>query len=256
MAGVRYSAGLAKEYEELYRTCVADPRHFEQIDKRVDEILANKERYESVGKELGIPWYVIGVIHSLESDLDFSRHLHNGDPLTARTVHVPAGRPPYGNPPFTWEQSAIDALKLQGLHKVKDWSLPRTLYELERYNGWGYRLYHPHVLSPYLWGCSNHYKSGKYLADGRWSDTAKSKQCGAAVLLHRLEERGEIAFYPEPGPIFYYSNGPVPETEKLQRFLNQFPGIALRVDGWPGKRTSAAVKKVFGFYLLNDPRNK
>jgi hypothetical protein len=38
-------------------------------------------------------------------------------------------------------------------------------------------------------------------------------------------------------------------------FLNQFDGIALRVDGWPGKKTSAAVKELFGYYLQKDPRN-
>ncbi len=256
MANVRYSSGLASEYENLYKTLVADPEHFQDIDAIVDKILDNRSRYQDVGQGLGIPWYFIGVIHSMESGLDFSTHLHNGDPLTARTVHVPAGRPVKGSPPFTWEESAIDALKLRGLNKVKDWSLPHLLYELEGYNGWGYRLYHPHVLSPYLWSWSNHYKSGKYLADGRWSDTAKSKQCGAAVLLHRLEERGEIVFDRVSGPIFYYSDHPVPGAEKLQRFLNKFPGIALRVDGWPGKRTSDAVKRVFGFYLVNDPRSK
>ncbi len=48
--------------------------------------------------------------------------------------------------------------------------LPGTLYKIEGYNGWGYRMKHPQVYSPYLWGFSNHYQKGKYIADGTWSD--------------------------------------------------------------------------------------
>ena len=65
-------------------------------------------------------------------------HLHNGDPLQARTVHVPSGRPVVGSPPFTWRQSALDALTLKGFHEVGDWSVPHMLYLLEKYNGTAY----------------------------------------------------------------------------------------------------------------------
>ena len=99
---------------------------------------------------VGTPWYVVGVIHALESSLNFGRHLHNGDPLTARTVQVPAGRPKTGQPPFTWEASASDALRYQGFDKWKDWSIPGTLFKLEGYNGFGYRDHHADVPSPYL----------------------------------------------------------------------------------------------------------
>ncbi len=255
MAKISFTEGLAREYERLYRTCVADASRFDAIDTLVDRLLEQRRRYEEVARSLEIPWYFVAAIHNMESDQDFTRHLHNGDPLTDRTKHVPAGRPRTGRPPFSWEESAEDALRMRRLDRVGEWSLARLLYELEGYNGWGYRLYHPHVLSPYLWSWSNHYTSGKYIADGRWSDTAKSRQCGAAVLLHRMEERGEIRLGRIEKPIFVYSDGPLPEADRLQRFLNGFEGIALRVDGWPGERTSDAVKKLFGFHLLGDPRD-
>ena len=54
---------------------------------------------------------------------------------------------------------------------------------------------------------------------------------------------------------FFYSTKLEPEADKLQRFLNQFNGITLRVDSWPGKGTSNAVYKLFGYYLKGDPRN-
>ena len=257
MAKVNFSSALAAEYQRLYKECEIRPGRFEDTDRVVTEILENQTRYESVADALQLPWYLVAAIHSMESRLDFSRHLHNGDPLHFRTIHIPTGRPKKGEPPFSWEESAIDALKLRKLGRVKAWSLPRVLYELEGYNGWGYRLYHPHVLTPYLWSGSNHYISGKYVADGRWSDTARSRQIGAALIIRRLEERGEIIVeeaYSQP--IFIYSTEYEPYATQLQEFLNGFAGIALRVDSWPGDKTSDAVKTLFGFYLEGDPRDE
>jgi lysozyme family protein len=46
----------------------------------------------------------------------------------------------------------------------------------------------------------------------------------------------------------------VAQAEDLQRWLNTFPGIFVKVDGVPGNRTSDAYKKVTGSYLPGDPR--
>ncbi|MDN3520185.1 hypothetical protein [Halomonas ramblicola] len=105
-----------------------------------------RARYEAVTDRQGVPWAFVAVVHQMESSGDFSRHLYNGDPLTARTVQVPKGRPKRGSPPFTWEESAADAMALKRLSGSTDWSVAGMLYQLERYNGWGYRLHHPHVL--------------------------------------------------------------------------------------------------------------
>ena len=124
----------------------------------------------------------------LESGGNFATHLHNGDPLTARTVHVPRGRPKAGYPPFRWEESAADALAFDGLGTRKNWSLPGTLFALERFNGFGYRSRKIH--SPYLWSVSNQYRKGQFVGDNLFSPTAVSQQCGAAVLLKRMVARG------------------------------------------------------------------
>ncbi len=273
MAKIFYSRSLANEYERLFNTCEILPEHFQQVDRIVKKISDSRKRYERIEDELGIPWYFVAAIHSLECSLDFSRHLHNGDPLTKKTIHVPKNRPKSGNPPFTWEESAIDALRMKRLHMVNDWSLPHLLYKMEGYNGWGYRLYHPYCLSPYLWSFTNHYTSGKYVSDGRWSDTARSRQCGGAAIIKRMEEMEIITLkrscetntfetpwtadiVPRKSPLFSYSLKTEKNVKKLQRFLNEFPGISLRVDGIPGPRTSLAVKKLFGFYLKDDPRDE
>jgi lysozyme family protein len=258
MAKVNLTQALADEYRELFRTMEIEPDRFDVVDGIVDKILANRAQYEAAASEVGAPWYFVAAIHNMESSLRMDRHLHNGDPLSRRTTHVPAGRPAQGEPPFTWEESAADALRLRNIDNVAEWNLERTLYELEGYNGWGYRLYHSHVKSPYLWSFSSQYTSGKYVADGRWSDTAVSRQCGAAAIIKRLEQRGEIASFDGRIPArvipLRYAKRVIGRADDLQRFLNSFPGIALRVDGWPGSSTSDAVKQVFGFYLAGDPR--
>ncbi len=260
MAKVNLTEALAQEYLELYGNCEVRQERMSDVDRIVDAVLSNKPRYEEVSATIQAPWYFVAAIHNMEASGRFDRHLHNGDPLTARTLHVPAGRPLTGSPPFTWEVSAVDALEMRKINTLGDWSLSRLLYELEGYNGWGYRLFHPHVKTPYLWSFSNHYQSGKYIADGTWSDTAVSKQCGAAVILRRLQERGEIG--PLTGkaptePVLRYSPSIVVQrADDLQRFLNTFPGISLRVDGKLGDRTSDAFKSIFGHHLDGDPRTK
>ncbi len=258
---------LMDEYQALFDSCVIDVRRQDEIGKLVDRLVASHSRYEQVGRAMGVPWYFVAIVHDLEASQRFDRHLHNGDPLTARTVHEPAGWPKTGEPPFTWEQSAADALAMKQLDRWSDWSLAGTLYRMEGYNGWGYRLYHPHVKSPYLWAASSHYSSGKYVSDGTWSDSAASKQCGGAVLLRRMAERGiiDLTQHSVPPsvqralkreePILRWSRrGPVPYARELQEFLNNLPEIYVKPDGWPGDKTSEAFRKVSGYYLQGDPR--
>lgn len=262
MAQVKFTQELRIEYQTLFNTCRIRDDRIDDVDAIVADLEQNRSRYLEVGQPLGIPWYAIAVIHNMESSRNFERHLHNGDPLNARTKHVPANRPPEGTPPFTWEESARDALRYQHLDDWDDWSLPGLLYKLEEYNGWGYRLYHGHVLSPYLWSFSYHYRSGKYTADGRWSESAISRQAGAAVLLRRLAEKDsfvqsdpEAAATLKAAPALHYSTSAKSvHAERLQIFLNAFPGISLRADGYPGQRTSDAFLTVFGMYLPGDPR--
>lgn len=81
--------------------------------------------------------------------------------------------------------SAIDALLLKGLDKINDWEPGRLLYELERYNGFGYRA--QGIPSPYVWAGSNQSdERGKYVADHVFSQTAVEKQLGCAVLVAGL----------------------------------------------------------------------
>ncbi len=191
---------LRAEYARLFATAEVMPLRRPEIEHVVERVASGRERYAAVGDPLRIPWYFVGLLHSMEADSDFTRHLHNGDPLEHKTVHAPSGRPvnwpPLGWDHKWWEMSARDALIYDRFHRWHDWSPAGTLYSLELYNGLGYRKHQ--IPSPYLWAGSQHYTAGKYIADGVFSRTAVSRQIGAGVVLRRLVDRGIVEPDPEP----------------------------------------------------------
>ncbi|MBV7529052.1 hypothetical protein [Chitinophaga sp. sic0106] len=175
--------------KELLYSCNITPVVSLAVDAVIQKIIKNKGQYSAVEAVTGVPWWWIGIIHLLECGGRFDLHLHNGDPLTNKTVRAPKGRPVVGAPPFTWVDSAIDAMQLQSLDKESlrggtHWSLDYALEKMERYNGLGYRM--RGVPSPYLWAGSQHYKAGKFTTDGRYDPKAISKQLGGAVVLSRM----------------------------------------------------------------------
>ncbi len=175
-------------YSNLWASMTVRPEKREIAETIARKLSGQKSRYDAVSDRTGVPWWWIAITHQLEAGGSFRGHLHNGDPLTARTRQVPAGRPREGSPPFTWEFSAEDALRMHDLDAIRDWSVARALYEFERYNGWGYVP--RKINSPYLWSYSTHYTRGKYVADGRFDASAVSSQCGAAVLLRVMLDLG------------------------------------------------------------------
>lgn len=183
---------LVSDYVSLWETMEIKPSAQSAADNAANRIIKNRKRYEVVSALTRVPWYFIGLIHNRESSLDFNTHLHNGDPLTARTKQVPKGRPladPANGKSYTWEESAVDALKQKKLHQIKDWTIDRMAYELENYNGWGYRNSSININSPYLWAKSNHYSRGKYVRDHVFSRNAVDQQMGTMVVLKCIFEK-------------------------------------------------------------------
>lgn len=190
---------LRSGYEQLFASMQVLPAKRALVQGLVDKIVANRSVYESIMLETGVPWQVVGVIHCMEAGLRMNGHLHNGDPLSARTTHVPKGRPKTGEPPFTFAESAADALRMKKYDGLQEWGVAETLFRLEAFNGFGY--YSKGIHSPYLWSFSNHYSKGKYVADGKYDPAAVSKQCGAAVLLGLMVEIGIFTFNALPKPL-------------------------------------------------------
>ena len=172
---------------EAERLCakmtVTDPA---RIDAAAKRILKIKPALLVASARTGVPWPWLGAVLERESSCRAGRHLHNGDPLTARTIHVPAGRlPAPAAPPFSFAASAFDALcVLKGLHRVGDWSIGQQAYQAERYNGFGYRK--RGLRSPYLWAGCNHQQAGKYVADGDFDPDEIDRQPGVIPLVQRV----------------------------------------------------------------------
>ena len=180
-------------YLQLFDSCKVEPAHQSTVDWYVGKLTSAKYRaaYEKLEDAICIPWYFIGVIHALEASFNFEAHLHNGDPLSRRTTHVPANRPAVWNPPSDWQSSATDALTIEKFTDHLDWNLARMLFRIEAYNGFRSRELHS-TNSPYLWSFSNHYSKGKFIADNEWSPSAVSQQCGAAVMIKELVNKKAI----------------------------------------------------------------
>jgi lysozyme family protein len=195
LSRARDFVSLAPEYARMFAELSPRGDYADSIGWHLTMLRASRAKYESVGTQTGVPWHFIGVIHALEASFNFRAHLHNGDhPLSQRTRQVPTGRPLTWLPPADWESSAKDALRLLGFTGKTDWSLERTLYRLEAYNGFGYRRIG--VPTPYLWSFSSHYEAGKFVADGKFNAKARSQQCGGAVMLKLLADAGDIVLTP------------------------------------------------------------
>ena len=100
------SATRRKQIARQFDIASILPARLAEVDAMVRKILSRRATYEAIAAITGTPWYVIAVIHARESGCDFTRHLHNGDSLQARTWRVPAGRPKWGTGPYTFAESA------------------------------------------------------------------------------------------------------------------------------------------------------
>lgn len=163
-------------------------RNEREIEEEAGSILWSRDRFVSVEEATGVPWFVTGIILTRESGSppNFHTWLHNGDPMfdhsghPRRTTHVPRGLP--NDPACTWEEGCVDAYKHDGLYQFKGWCPEYLAYALEKYNGFGYRLYH-RIKSPYLWGSTIVQERGKYDEDGQFNPSEMDQQIGGMALL-------------------------------------------------------------------------
>jgi lysozyme family protein len=180
---------VVSDSQKLFQDMILDRNRLASLNQQVDQVVLSRGRYEDVQSATGVPWFIIGIVHLLDTSGNFSVHL-NGDPLTARTINVPRGRPLTGDPPFSWKDSAIDLVKIS-FPPTPDFStVGSILYALERYNGFGYRR--RNFRSPFIWGCTNQYVSGKFVADNTFDPNSVSAQCGAAAMLKVMLDKNVI----------------------------------------------------------------
>lgn len=160
-----------------------------QVKAKTDRMILNKQRYRNVARMFANPirWYHIACFHEMEGEQNFSTYLGNGQTIFKKTTIVPKGRGPFAS----FEQGAVDSIRLEGLDKVNDWSIGNFLYIAEGFNGFGYSKF-KHINSPYIWSGSSQYTSGKYISDGVYSTSEVSQQIGIALLLKSLDLQGQF----------------------------------------------------------------
>ena len=188
---------LKPHYEELFNNCLLRNRWLDQISATAEQIVNFKDQYQAVEAQTTVPWWFVGILHY--RDLNFQEaHLHNGDPLTNRTVNPPQGYPvtPPGNGyAYTFVESACDILRLRKFDVAKDRSIPAWLWRLEGWKGFGYASLG--LNSEYLWNGTNHFGSGNnqglILADGSFDPNGTSQQVGAAALVWYFHHQGMLS---------------------------------------------------------------
>lgn len=183
------------EYRARFEKAVlrTDKKFQDDLNFLIGKIQKNKSEYEKVEAATKVPWYFVAGLHSLESGLDFSTWLANGDPLSAPTRQVPAGLKLTPNSPHSaWVNGAIVSLEHEGFDALHFDTIEECLAAAELYNGTGYltgkqgQNTTPKRTSPYLWSGTDQYVKGKYVADGEFDPEAVSQQIGMVPLLKKL----------------------------------------------------------------------
>ena len=214
----------------------ARPTRKAEADTVARHLVAAKARYQAVEAKTGVPWHVIAVIHERESSQDWTASLAQGDPWNRVSVHVPAGRGPFGS----WMEAAVDALVncRPYLARRTDWSIGGTLSALESYNGLGYAS--RGMPSPYLWSGTDQYKAGKYVRDGVYDPNQVDAQLGcAALFMAMMPLDPSITFPPgETGP----SVAAEPESEPAP------PSVKKPADGSIGAFVANLLAAIFTIF--------
>ena len=233
---------LKTENADLWQRMEVRPDKVGAVDKIANRLIGFKSRYQNISQATGVPWFVIAAIHDRESDANFETYLGNGEPLNRATRLVPKGRGPFPS----WEAGAIDALGVDKLDQVSDWSPERASYEIEKFNGFGYR--NKQVKSPYLWSFSNIYQSGKYVADGVFNPSVVDRQCGTMPIIKQIMALDPTASFQASGistPVSGTSALAIgsrgDRVTQLQNALNQRGYAVGDVDGIYGSMTRDAV---------------
>ena len=186
---------LKPRYEELFASCKIRSSWFPKVQEIAQTIISLRSHYyNAIEAQTTVPWWFVGILHYRESGFR-EAHLHNGDPLTARTVREPVGRPlalPQNGRVYTFVESAVDALQLKDFDTADDRSIAAWIWRFEYWNGFGYAM--RGINSEYLWNGTNHFGSGlhqgMYMTDGRFDPNARSEQAGAAAILWYLYYKG------------------------------------------------------------------
>ncbi len=185
MGNILNYANRLAYYKKQFEACILNPGVEDQAKEIVRVMGQYSPLYALIADQFGIGWWqVIGVLHQMESGMDFSKHLANGDPLSADTVHVPVGIMAPKEPPYNFTEGAVAALNhfKQGWGHLSITDMPTALSFFDEWNGLGEWRLTDTPGCPYLFSGTSAYQSGKFASDGAWDPTLVSQQIGVAAL--------------------------------------------------------------------------
>ena len=218
----------------------------------------HKARYEKIGKEAGVPAALVGAIHWRECSGDFTKYLHQGDPLGKPARRVPKNIPLFHD----FDKAAVHALKMKsgirdavGLDEnTRDPTAVATY--AEAYNGLGY--HNRGKSSPYVYSGTEEYTRGKYVKDGVFSSRTVDQQIGVLAMMGSVggldgmsvdpSKKGEERTPSEAWDRMRKQGKLLKRGEKSEavRYLQQLlkaAGQKLGIDGDFGRGTAGAVSR-------------
>jgi lysozyme family protein len=232
-----------ESYARNWKNLVIRPERRAEARKVAERIMEGKPRYFVVQERTNVPWWFTGLCHYRESTFDFDTYLGNGEPLNRVTKLEPEGRGPFRS----FEDGAVDAFKIKGWLGIDDWSIERTCYRLETFNGFGY--HGKGVNSPYLYGGSTLYgppeaKGGKYTRDHYFDPNYVDRQLGTAVALKMLTSMDPNIGFDAPSEVpqqdDYIAHGILWVQQSLNKLGAKPP---LEADGLNGPKTMSMVRR-------------
>lgn len=158
----------APEYVALFCSATLRPDRRNEVLSIARKIATNRPRYDAVSRTVGLPWFVIGILHAMHGDGDFNQSV-----LKAEKTRE-----------SDWEARAVLELKDAGLTCGR--SVPEIARALESFNGLGYR--DRGVPSAYLWAWTSVHEAGMFAAGGGYLPTAVPARPGAMAILKGLIE--------------------------------------------------------------------
>jgi lysozyme family protein len=239
---------LKDSYERNWANLKIRPERADQVNQVANRLLKGKSIYQQIEAKTGVPQWFAALCHYRESNCDFGTYLGNGQSLNQVTTIVPKGRGPFTGPD-AFVNGAIDALRLEGFVGSSDWSIARTLFRLEGFNGFGYHS--KGVNSPYLYGGSTLYgpleaRAGKFVRDHVFDPNTVDTQLGTAVILQALIALDPSIKFDQHPPLMGGATEPEDDLAEtillVQQALNKLGANPQLVeDGRNGPKTKAAV---------------